>query len=459
MQAFLLFNIIALFFLLPFEGARFVFFGIPIYFIELAVTFFATSILLAKNTSLSQKSQKKSVFVFPPSAINTGILLLLGGVITSILAAHSESAICPLSPESFLRALGIFKSWFLFPLLFGYSMYLASQRYFSRENVIFLFAVSFSPFGIYSLLMWLFGSGMTYDGRFESIFNSPNAFALFLTPATILSWYFFRTRKTFLWLAYTAMFFILLFSTHSFSAWIATFIAILSLEVVQHRITFKRLASVLSIATIFISMVAFSQRNTPRFEHFFNLDSRSSFASRVMIWKSAEKMLIDSPIFGVGPGNFQSCYLVYQQYFPPYLEWSVPEPHNIFLAFWLGSGVVGLISFCILIILWFRNTLRIYTKTENPSVLLTLMAIMLALIIHGLFDTPYWRMSLAYIFWIIFFLGILPERKALFDCTAERGCSLRTVFQKKLFFCGFRSEHAKTGKKTISSEKQPPHNL
>ncbi len=459
MQTFLFFNTIAVFLLLPFEDTRFVFFGIPIYFIELAVTFFVASILLTKNTSLSQKSQKKRAFVFPPSTINTSIFLLLGGVITSILAAHSESAVCPLSSEAFLRALGIFKSWFLFPLLFGYSIYLTSQRYFSRENMIFIFAVSFSPFGIYSLLMWIFGSGITYDGRFESIFNSPNAFALFITPATLLSWYFFRARKTFLWFAYAAMFFLLLFFTHSYSAWIATFIAIFSLEAVQQHITLKKLASFLSIAAIFISVIAFSQRNTPRFEHFFNLDSRSSFASRVMIWKSAEKMLMDSPLFGVGPGNFQSCYLVYQQYFPPYLEWSVPEPHNIFLAFWLGSGIAGLVSFCILIILWFRNTLRIYTKIENPSILLTLMTIMLAFIIHGLFDTPYWRMSLAYLFWIIFFLGILPKRKAFFDCTAKRECSLRTVFQKKLFLCGFRGEHTKTNKKTISSEKQPSHNL
>ena len=25
----------------------------------------------------------------------------------------------------------------------------------------------------------------------------------------------------------------------------------------------------------------------------------------------------------------------YQKHFPPYLEWAVPQPHNLYLAFWL----------------------------------------------------------------------------------------------------------------------------
>lgn len=414
-QVLLFLSINATFFLIPLEGARFMFFGVPIYFIELTVIGCIASFLLTRNISLSRKYKENGTCEFPPSSINIGILLILGGVITSIIDAHSENAICPLSSEAFLQALGILKSWFLFPILFGYSLYLASQRYFSREDLIFLLTLSFLPFGIYSFLMWFFGSGVTYDGRFESIFNSPNAFALFLTPAVILSWHFFQTQRTFFWIVYAMMLFLLLFSTHSYSAWIATFIAILSLEDMRHCITFKRLAKTLGIAMTCILIALFSQRNAPRFEHFFNLDSRSSFASRVMIWKSAKKMLVDSPLFGIGPGNFRTCYLTYQQYFPPYLEWSVPEPHNIFLAFWLGSGIVGLFAFCSLLWRWFQILFISIQKTkkEHRQMLLTLATIMLAFLIHGLFDTPYWRMGLAYLFWIIFFLGILPEKKYL----------------------------------------------
>lgn len=404
----LLAGIISVFLLLPFEGARFILFGIPIYFIE-AATLFCVLVLIAQLSSRTFRRQTAGITFIPPRPVTLGILALVGSVILSIIAAHSEQAICPFSPETSLRALGIVKSWFLFPILFGYVIFLAAQRYFSREKLLSMFTVSFLPFGIYSSLMWVFGSGVTYDRRFEGIFNSPNALALFLEPAAILSWYFLRTHKTLLWPLSAFIFFFLLFLTHSYSAWLALGMAILFFEGARCRITPKTIGMALSIALASIALFSVAHKNSPRFEHFFSPDSRSSFASRVMIWKSAEKMIADSPIFGIGPGNFQSCYLAYQPFFPPYLEWSVPEPHNIFLAFWLESGVLGLISFCFLIVFWFRNISHVATKKEPSSALLALSAIMIALLVHGLFDTPYWRMGLAPLFWIIFFLGIFPQ--------------------------------------------------
>ena len=116
-------------------------------------------------------------------------------------------------------------------------------------------------------------------------------------------------------------------------------------------------------------------------------------------------MIADSPFFGIGPGNFGSCYLSYQQYFPPYLEWSAPQPHNVFLAFWLESGLIGLLSLAALLLVWFRKLLLLSKKDARPASL-ALIAIMIATIIHGFFDTPYWQTGLAYIFWIVYFLGL-----------------------------------------------------
>ena len=72
-----------------------------------------------------------------------------------------------------------------------------------------------------------------------------------------------------------------------------------------------------------------------------------------MIWKSAGLMIKNNPLFGIGPGNFQEKYMEYQKYFPPYLEWAVPQPHNIFLAFWLESGLIGLAGFILLLLYFF----------------------------------------------------------------------------------------------------------
>lgn len=403
-------SMLTVFLLIPFEGARLVFFGVPMYFVEIT-TLGCGMVLAAMLYSRYRKNDRAAYSaLLPPRHMTIGIFTLLGGVTLSILTALPESALCPLSSEKLLTALGILKSWFLFPIFFGYTIFLISQRYFSRDNILFIFAISFLPFFLYSSLMWLFGSYTTYDGRFESTFNSPNAFAMLLTPILILSWYFLRTQRTSFWFFFFFLLIFLLFLTHSYSAWLATCIALLFFEATHQRPTPKTLGMTFGIATFFLALFCFTYGNTPRFEHFFSLDSRSSFASRVIIWQSAGKMLIDSPVFGIGPGNFQSCYLAYQQFFPPYLEWSVPEPHNIFLAFWLGSGIIGLISFCFLIFAWLQHIAISISKTENPSVPWIFTALMIAFLVHGLFDTPYWRISLSYLFWIIFFLGIAPEK-------------------------------------------------
>lgn len=461
--SFLLMSILVTLLLLPFENARVVFFGMPIYLVEIGVMASVVALLFAwkrKNGTMQSVGATPKTFGAPlPVPIRWGIAFLLFGVLSSTLVALSNHSICPLSHEGFLRALGIVKSWFLVPMLFGYIIFYASRVYFSREKLMFHFMVSFLPFGMFSLLMWLFGSGMTYDGRFEGIFNSPNALAMYLTPAVILSWYFFRKysfapqtrgdatrcigwqrgvesrsgcettlnpllakagRNTF-WISFFIFVSSLLFFTHSYSAWIAVFVGLFFFEIVRIRniraranyiwvrannyspVRHGRGCAVVFLA--FAGILFLSQWNNPRFEHFFDPGSRSSFASRVMIWKSAGKMVVDSPVFGIGPGNFQACYLAYQKYFPPYLEWSVPEPHNIFLAFWLGGGIIGLLGCGFLVFWWFRNVFQGMEK-EGGQLLLALAAIMIALLIHGLVDTPYWRMSLSYIFWWVFYMGI-----------------------------------------------------
>ena len=424
MKNFLFLSITATLFLLHFEGERVVLFGVPIYFVEIGVTASAVALLFLQKKRCTQKStaqqiegsgqgEQLNIPSHPPGPIRWGIFFLLFGIASSTLAAFSSHSICPFPHEGLLRALGILKSWFLFPILFGWILFRVSDRHFSLEKLLFVFIVSFLPISILSSLMWLFGRGMTYDGRLEGIFNSPNALAMHLEPAIVLSWCFFRaSKRSFLAAPLFALLSFPLLLTRSYSAWIAVFIALFFLEIArarnmqsQSKIARTKRKSVF-LFLLFGTIVAFSQWGSPRFEHFFDPASRSSFASRLMIWKSAGKMIADSPLFGIGPGNFQSCYLSYQRYFPPYLEWSAPEPHNIFLAFWLESGIMGLLACCFLLFWWFRTVFQRTQEKKNLSVLAALMAIMIATLVHGLFDTTYWHLGLSYIFWTVFFLGL-----------------------------------------------------
>jgi len=157
---------------------------------------------------------------------------------------------------------------------------------------------------------------------------------------------------------------------------------------------------VISISFIFITAVKFNQIT--------NLDERSSFHSRLMIWNTSVEIIKDNPLFGIGPGTFQDVYLSYSEKFDePYLEWAVPQPHNIFLAFYLQTGMIGFVGF-ILILFWFfygcRNEAlpRLYWQIIN--------VLMIYILVHGLVDTTYWKNDLALMFWLIVGMRVVLRR-------------------------------------------------
>ena len=115
-------------------------------------------------------------------------------------------------------------------------------------------------------------------------------------------------------------------------------------------------------------------------------------------------------LFGIGLGRFQAVYLEYQKYFPPYLEWAVPQPHNLYLAVWLQTGLMGLIGFIILV----ARSIFILIKNKNREAVL-LLGILTLYLVCGLFDTPFFKTDLAFSFWlaIVLILTISKPRAEL----------------------------------------------
>ena len=106
-------------------------------------------------------------------------------------------------------------------------------------------------------------------------------------------------------------------------------------------------------------------------------------------------MVAENVWTGIGPGRFQTVYLEYQSFYPPYLEWAVPHPHNLFLAFWLASGVLGAGAF-----LWLVSLLFVFFRTSpNYKEKSLSLAILLSFFVVGLVDVPYFRSEFSYLFW------------------------------------------------------------
>ena len=302
--------------------------------------------------------------------------------------------------KNYIIGLGIFKGWFVLPILFTLvaSSVIERER---RGNFFSIYYLSAFLVAITSLVYFILGY-VSYDMRLSGVFNSPNYLAMYLAPALFVAYYgiFPAIVKRYKGIILISSLIIIsaLYLTYSYAAWLSLFLAfgiVLALE----KKLFSAKLFLIFLATVVV--LFFLQQEKAKFSDLVSLDSRSSLSSRVMIWHSAEKMLEESWFLGIGAGNFQTKYLEYQKYFPLYLEWAVPHPHNLFLAFWLYSGFIGLLGFFSLIFCWLRDVLNIQKK---PSLIFMGLGMMLYFLLHGLIDTTYFKNDLAVIFWLLFSL-------------------------------------------------------
>lgn len=318
------------------------------------------------------------------------LLFLLAVVISTIYAINLRGA------------LGAAKSWFFLPV--GLFFVLLPLLKNSRFRQKFLYSIAFS--GIIVTLVgavFLLENVFTYDGRLTGPYLSPNHLAMALVPgilalfSLIISPSNSRNKAIF----YVLMLFelIALYFTYSYGAWLAL-LAAASLTIIQvnrQNIFTKKLLPYYLITALFLVIIGLSQLSNPKLQHILNGDYYSSLHSRLMIWNSALLISRDHLFTGIGADNFQQAYLDCQKRFTePYIEWSAPQPHNIFLALQTQLGILGIISFLSLLIFTF---LRLRGNSIDPLKFFSI-SYLSYIIFHGLVDTPYFKNDLALIFWI-----------------------------------------------------------
>jgi O-antigen ligase len=112
---------------------------------------------------------------------------------------------------------------------------------------------------------------------------------------------------------------------------------------------------------------------------------------RLFQWRETWQMLQDHWLLGAGFGGYPAV-------FAPYHHATAIEifqyPHTILFNFWSETGLFGLLVFVWVIATWVRLGWR------HPAMLAPLLAI----VVHGLVDVPYFKNDLAIAFWMLAFL-------------------------------------------------------
>lgn len=152
-----------------------------------------------------------------------------------------------------------------------------------------------------------------------------------------------------------------------------------------------------------------------------------SLEIRIEQWQEGLQMLSIRPLLGAGLSG-------YQQRVAPFHEKDYIEifmyPHQIILNFWTEIGLLGLIAFIWLVVLFYKRGFSGHFGAKRsgviefrdpiglsaPRMIFPIMGGMTTLLIHGLVDVPYFKNDLSMLFWIILSVMVVihTKRKFLF---------------------------------------------
>ena len=317
-----------------------------------------------------------------------------------------------------LKSLGQWRAYFLEPIILFFVL-LGRRSQLKTSDLVWFLGLSTLSISLLALIQKLTGS--LYDpslwadnlnGRVTSFFTTPNAIGLYLESVVILLAAFLFLNKaviktgqpvqklkyfslaTFLILALLAIFF-----SFSQGAWVALAVgAVLFVYLVGYK---KTALGVLLLGIILVLAIP-AMRPAVLFQD-------KAGQNRLVLWGDSWKFLSASPKnFVLGAGVRQFFRKVEKSTYNPQEMERLIYPHNLFLNFWVETGLVGMLSFAG--ILGYAFYLGYKIRKNNLIWGAGLMAALVVFLIHGLVDVTYFKNDLAMLFWIIISI-VIPTTK------------------------------------------------
>ena len=332
--------------------------------------------------------QWRTAFTIP------ALLFILAGAI-SVLVAPSRTA-----------GLGLYRAYIIEPIAFAFVLMHAVTTWRRALAVLSGFGVAGIVVGLAnSILVIAALRAHTYDVTQTPpvvIYTTANALALFLGPliAVAASLFLHGTSRelricsgVFLLVAVPSM--LLSFSRGGYLAMAAVAVGL----ALSHRRRWLLLAGLVIAGGLVSAIPPIFHRISIEFQ---NVGGTTFFgrAGRLELWSATLKMLSHYPIFGAGLSGFA-------ERIGPYWNANHPErfidPHNIVLNFWVETGLLGVFAFAWLLVVVFRISGQGWKKSDSDwrPIFLGVLLAMVAIVVHGLVDVPYFKNDLSLLFWAL----------------------------------------------------------
>jgi putative inorganic carbon (hco3(-)) transporter len=382
----------ALFALAPTYQLRFQAFGLPLNILEVLIVVFwiAFAIWLVRLKRVADF--KKFLLDQPRFFFAAIVLFFLAGLLSFYI-----------SPAGGTRAAGLFTVLFLQPILTYFPAKYLLQSEANKRIMLNTIFLSIAVLSLYGILQYFTKIGLPVawwgnpvePKRSLSVFNHPNAFAMFLGPALAFTMPFVFSKitktkeKAYELICYALGIFAFVL-TLSRSAWIG-FLAVIATFGLLSKDRRIRIATLLVLLGFVITVFSVPKLND---RVMITFQGDKATLSRFSLWKTSWSMIENSPILGQGLYSFKTLY---NDYNLDSLTEAYNYPHNIFLNFWVETGLLGLLSFLAICAYLAWYGLKDARNLYNLGLLLFLVA----LLVHGQFDHPYLKNDLALYFWLI----------------------------------------------------------
>jgi putative inorganic carbon (hco3(-)) transporter len=372
--------------LLPAYLFRFQLWGIPSTALEAMIGVFLFAVLLTHYNKATWEKVRKL------GAMNYAVMAFLLAAVLSVLV----------SPEP-VKALGQLKAFFVEPVLMFYATVaiFKSKKDFDLPlkwlfgSVTLISLVGIAQNWTHILLPLRFWGYGVEVRRITSIFEYPNALALYLAPLFVLFLVLLAKNYGFMkrsWLAAGVItMFVALILTYSRGAWLAVIVGVVVFLALKRGVPHRKWIVAAVLALLLVSPLMFA-----RLKGTFH-DASSN--ERLSMYKVAVAKIIDQPFLGNGLYGFRKT-LEQADYSGEILNY----PHNIILNFWTETGLLGVLSFAFIIFL----ALQKY-RSKTSVLGLAAALYLLAMFAHGMVDAPYFKNDLSVLFWAMISVFYLED--------------------------------------------------
>ncbi len=295
--------------------------------------------------------------------------------------------------------------WFVVVFFFIMTYLFKDQK--NIERFIWLYVIAFVPVLCYTIFRHL-GYGL-YDDQaahfvMDPFFNDHTSYgavlAMFIPFLIGFSYMYRDNKKLRIWIwGITLLFIVAEILSYTRAAWLSLFLVGGIWVIMKLKIKFKTILIIL--VSLILIIFTFQQQILQRleqnsqdssanlFDHFSSMTNISTDASnleRINRWNCALKMFKERPLFGYGPGTYAMKYAPYQVTSQRTIistnSGDGGNAHSEYLGAMAETGIIGSLSFIILIITVITIAIKAYSATDDKRLKTLLVSALLGLITY-----------------------------------------------------------------------------